>query len=46
MRMLELKINVDGELVLDIMGFIYSYVIILSCVETEMSERFLIVVFN
>ena len=46
MRMLELKINVDGELVLDIMGLLYGYVIILSWVETEMSERFLIVVFN
>ena len=30
MRMQELKINVDGKLVLDIMGLLYGYVIILS----------------
>ena len=30
MRMLELKINVDRKLVLDIMGLLYGYVIILS----------------
>ena len=30
MRMQELKINVDGKLVLDIMGLPYSCVIILS----------------
>ena len=38
MRMQELKINVDGELVLDIMELPYSCVIILSRGKAEVTE--------
>ena len=38
MRMKELKINIDRKLALDIMGLLYSYVVVLSQGKAKVAE--------